>query len=434
ALLRGFLRDAAAPAGCSALAAIWWEPHLRRVELGPRLSTAADHFSPAALAVSAELPVRAAEALERQQATVLRAERTEPAPDWEQAILLSLGAAQGVWLPLVNAGESFGAVLVAPGTPGADFDPEAQGTLQRALRVIAPALRRARVAELVQAEEASLRDSVSDLERRLGHARGLTPRAFRGLLEAHDGEPPAESLEVDGALVLSGQIRGLAVLSRQGHGRVRLALESYYRQVDEALALHHGHLEQTDQGGWIARFERGADSVLWAALTATQLLMAWQLQPNGDSDLATGFGIHTGRWVEAWIRTEHRIAPLALGPAAEVSSRLAELTFRYRTRILVSQAVVDGLAEPQRFELRPLGTLRLPQGGGRIGYHELYGTREAPERERMTERQSLWQAALQHYRRGEWRDAASGFRAYLADLPNDRPAKLYLRQCRRHLA
>ena len=138
--------------------------------------------------------------------------------------------------------------------------------------------------------------------------------------------------------------------------------------------------------------------------------------------------------MEGLLETGDKVEPVLAGEAGRVAIRLAELSFTFRAGILVSDALVQELPDPERFDLRPLGSMRLHPGGGRIAAYEVFATRDDATRRRISERHELWGDALRRHQMGEWGTAADLFREYLAALPHDRPARIFLRDCRRRMA
>ncbi len=142
--------------------------------------------------------------------------------------------------------------------------------------------------------------------------------------------------------------------------------------------------------------------------------------------------MHLGVTIGGTVQTESRIAPVLVGEGVQIAARLAEMCRSFRTEILVSDETVQALDDVAPFDLRSLGLFRIAPGEKRIGVYEFFSARPREIKERMQERQADWNAAMRCYRLGEWREGAERFKAYLTRLPQDRPARHFLRDCRRH--
>ena len=144
--------------------------------------------------------------------------------------------------------------------------------------------------------------------------------------------------------------------------------------------------------------------------------------------------VQAGTVIGGTVETEQRIEPVLVGEGIQVAARLAEMCRTFRAGILVSEEAVQALETAAPFDLRSLGRFRIGPGGKKVGVYELFSTREPAIRERMRARRGEWNAALRHHQLGQWQQAAELFRAYLARLPQDRPARQFLRQCRQRAA
>jgi hypothetical protein len=435
AMLAAFLRDVADSHGYAAGAAFRWEREAGRLE--PVTAVARSPMPLPALAgasLQGEEAGRVREALERQQPVALRRIGGEAERGWEPALLQALDAWRGLWLPLVARGESFGAVLLGAPDAGTGHGPAVLEELAAWLRAIAPTFQQAWERDALRTRAGALAVRSEALERLLAAGRSLLPIPLRARLDPERAQDAPAIAEWGGTLVLAGHVRGWDRLAASDPATGLSTLHEYFRHVDEALALHHGRLEHIGDGTWLARCGRGAESALWAARAVIGLLRRWQTESErpGARRLRTGLGLHLGDWTDALAETEHRSKPLVLGEGVVTARRMAALNFQFHTDVLVSQTALEALADPSRFELRPLGSLRLEPGPGRLRYHEFYVTRDGESRARITAHRQLWNTALQQYRAGDWKAAGARLREYLAVLPDDRPARLFLRACQRN--
>jgi hypothetical protein len=346
-----------------------------------------------------------------------------------------LGGNWGLWLPWIVKGESLGAVLLARGEPLSDPDGSSGQELMTALRLMAPSLLAAWQRDSLGADRGEAGRSRLALEKSLERARTLLPAGLQTVLDPARLDDAPEVARLPDAVVLAGGVFGWERYGASASPSGLATLRQYLNLVSEALALHRGQVERVGEGWWIARIDSGAESALWAAESVLGLLSAWEAEPEreGQTRLRTGLGVHLGLWVEWLAAAGERRDPLLLGTAPALALRLAERNFHFHTSVLVSDSVVLALPDAARFSLRPLGSLRLEPGAGRVKCHELFSTREAALRERMTSQSALWNRALTHYRAGEWMEAEALLRDYLRDLPDDRPARLFLRACLRRV-
>jgi class 3 adenylate cyclase len=232
--------------------------------------------------------------------------------------------------------------------------------------------------------------------------------------------------------VLAGEVPGLTDPLGLGKADLMQALRWYFGRVDQALALHGGALQGIGHGSWFAHFSSGPDRVLWAVQTMYQMLLGLREEASekGEAMPPTGLGVHLGPVVSGALPAGEALAPFSVGSGMRTASRLASMSIKLRCGILVSQAMVDSLEDPDRFDLRHLGKLRPAPGESRLDVFELFSVREEQVLAPMRTLQGVWDEALKEYRLGRWNKAAGGFDRYIARLPHDRPARYMLRQCR----
>jgi hypothetical protein len=174
------------------------------------------------------------------------------------------------------------------------------------------------------------------------------------------------------------------------------------------------------------------DSALWGVLTLVEYLSAFQSERKaaGRPELGFGIGLHLGDTIGGVLETEHCIEPVLVGEGVQVAARLAEMCRSFRTPVLVSDQTVQALEDVSPFDLRSLGLFRAAPGANRIGVYELFTTRKPEIRQAMRDHQSQWNAAMRHYRVGDWDKGAELFKSYLGIFPQDRPGRHFLRLCR----
>ncbi|MEE8395586.1 MAG: AAA family ATPase [bacterium] len=435
-ILAAYLREAGYPNGFAGALLYWADEEHHRLCLGPSVG---ENGIDRALAPFATLSLLGAEteagkALQTAAPVAARMAGTGEEPGREGELLAALGAGGGVWLP-VNAGErTVGALLLFSDEPPQLGGGSWEARLARPLRMIAPALHQARRADLLAAQRDALLEKETALLETTRQLERFVPAHLRAGpgAPADDGASGSESWSP----IAFGQIFDLGDLARLGKKETMQQLGAYYEKVNEALALHQGLLERILGHQWVARYERGAENALWGTQTMYQLLLALQEEraARGMPLMKTGLGIHLGTVIGGTVETEQRIEPVLVGEGIQVAARLAEMCRTFRAGILVSEEAVQALETAAPFDLRSLGRFRIGPGGKKVGVYDLFSTREPAIRESMRARRGEWNAALRHHQLGQWQQAAELFRAYLARLPHDRPARQFLRQCRQRAA
>ena len=433
-LLGAWCEEAGAPQGGNGALLCLHEPDSAHGPAGLRL--AATHGAvPDAAALAALFPLplsrgQAEAALTRRLPVASAALDAPSATPAEQAILQAFGGGTGLWLPVLHRGSAFAVVLLVGERVGLLPPGTIDSALLEPLRLIAPALHAARRAEGLAGELAGHGERTDVLRREAQLYRRFLPPGLPA--RAQDLEAVLEQGVQRRAPVLVGEVPGLGLAQGDDGPAPAALLRRYFERVQHGLSLHQGTLARIGHEQWSATYPASVDGALWGAQTLYELLLelreeataeGWPLPPSG-------LGLHLGDVLWSAVPAGDALAPALTGTGIRTAARLAAMSISFRCGILVSQHTVEALGDPRRFDLRHLGKLRPAPGDERIDVYELYSVRGADVVAPMRSLQGVWEEALREFQRGRWRTAAGAFHRYMERLPNDRPARYFLRQCR----
>lgn len=162
-----------------------------------------------------------------------------------------------------------------------------------------------------------------------------------------------------------------------------------------------------------------------AAIDIVEALERFNRAVTGRPALLTRFGLHSGQMLLGNIGASHHYEYQAVGDMVNTATRIQGLSKYLGTRILASEATVDGLEE---FLTRPVGCFLLAGKSTAVCVVELGGRKQdANPRALMLYRQ--FADALEAYRTRRWHDAASRFSEILKVFPEDGPSGFYLHRC-----
>jgi adenylate cyclase len=198
------------------------------------------------------------------------------------------------------------------------------------------------------------------------------------------------------------------------------------------MAFWNAPLEEPDH---VARACRAA----LLTLAANEALnRRWAAE--GQSAMATRFGLHSGEAVVGNVGSSDRMNYTAIGATVNLASRLEGLNNVYGTSILASEAVAAGAAD--RFLMRSVDKV-VPKGIAQpTRIYELRGALPAePDMPAALHADDLdrawcvrWERAYEAYLAREWDAALAAFRALASEKPDDPVAPLYLERTARHKA
>lgn len=162
-----------------------------------------------------------------------------------------------------------------------------------------------------------------------------------------------------------------------------------------------------------------------AALQICEALDRFNRARAGKPALITRFGLHSGQLLLGSIGASRHYEYQAVGDMVNTASRIEGLSKYLGTRVLASEATVEGLEE---FLVRPVGSFLLAGKSAPIGVVELGGHASRPD----PRRSALYQEfalALDAYRARHWPEAQRRFAELLDAYPDDGPAQFYLSRC-----
>ncbi|KAA6187834.1 hypothetical protein F2Q65_00920 [Thiohalocapsa marina] len=213
-------------------------------------------------------------------------------------------------------------------------------------------------------------------------------------------------------------------------------------QVIEFLAtqVEHGNSIIRREDGTLETFRGDRIHAFWdlpaapdqAARHACRAALAFTRACDRDAARHGGqvvrhTGLHCGRGLVGNLNVAGRMRYTAMGRLVAVAARLRDANARYGTRIIISQALHDEIAD--RFLCRPLDILRLPGEDRGDLIYELRS--DAPASADTDELRfiALCAEGLQRYRRRAWEDAIASFCRALTLVPDDPACNLLIARC-----
>jgi len=159
--------------------------------------------------------------------------------------------------------------------------------------------------------------------------------------------------------ILFADLRGFSTWAETSPAvEVVQGLNAYFTEMDRAIRAHGGLVLQFIGDEIEAVFgapladARHADHAVAAALEMQSRLEAWNLirRSTGERELQHGIGIHSGTVLAGNIGSSERMSYTLVGDAVNVASRIETLNKQFASRILVSSATRDQMADASKLQ------------------------------------------------------------------------------------
>lgn len=127
--------------------------------------------------------------------------------------------------------------------------------------------------------------------------------------------------------------------------------------IGPLIRQHNGFIDKYMGDGIMALFPETADDAVQAALGMQKQMVVLNAEREGAGATAVhiGIGIHTGDLMLGTIGDAERMEGTVIADAVNTASRLEGVTKIYEVGIVISQATYQRLANPGRYQTRPLG-------------------------------------------------------------------------------
>lgn len=332
------------------------------------------------------------------------------------AYIASSHPASYLCLPLTHKGET-NAIIYAEHRTGTDFISNDRVEVVNLLAsLMAVAMENAslykRQSDLIVASQ---RFVPADFIRALGH---------QNLLQVQLGDSINQEITV-----LFGDIRAYSAISESLNAEDNFRfINSYLALVGPVIRRNNGFINHYYGDGYMALFPRDPADALRATEEIARELEAYNQQRATHNwiPIRVGFGIHTGRVMMGIIGDGDRQDANVISDAVNTASRLEGMTKNFSATVFISQQTRERLKEPDQFQTRFIGRLRM-MGKEEVTYvHELFSADAANVRAKKQQTLSAYNAALEDYYAQRFAEAAMKFKRIVDDFPEDHSSRRFL--------
>ena len=212
-------------------------------------------------------------------------------------------------------------------------------------------------------------------------------------------------------------------------------LNSYLKRMNPFIWENDGFIDKYIGDGIMALFPSGAASALNAAIAMLSHIPVYNAQRAsvGYQPIRIGIGIHSGSVMLGIIGCERFLQGTVISDAVNLASRMEELTKVYGVSLVVSNTVLFGLTDPNRYHYRFLDRVTVKGKVELVSVYEVYDGDPPLLVDQKDRTRELFQKGVFEYHAGNFQGAMRLFESARNPHSPDRPIDIYRNRCRRSM-
>jgi hemerythrin-like metal-binding protein len=289
-------------------------------------------------------------------------------------------------------------------------------------------------AELAAAREALDRARAEQLriERALGR---FVPHQFLDLLgKSHVGELALGDAVEAKLTILFLDVRGFTPMCEglSPRGVFQLVNALFGALVPE-VERHGGFVDKYIGDAIMALFPGGASDAIAAAVAMLRALARFDDARAPTPPVQVGIGLNTGVAMLGTVGDAERMETTVLSDAVNLASRIEELTKRYGTPLLISEATLYATGALPGPHMRFVDRIRVKGKTQPQSVYEVFEADPPALREAKARGRARFEEAAAWYHLVRIDRALPLLEECLCDAPDDAPARAYLERCHAYL-
>lgn len=216
-------------------------------------------------------------------------------------------------------------------------------------------------------------------------------------------------------------------------------LNDYLQRVEPHITNNNGFVDKFVGDAIMALFQASGtarqDSVRAGLDILRELGEINEMRELTESaPISIGIGIHAGNVMLGTIGSKTRLDTTVVGDTVNIAARLESLTKLYKTEMLISETVYDGIKAEGSVPLesiRELDTVRLRGKTSALRIYEVFDHRPEPVRELLRQHSSRFLEARALYAEKNFLESASLFRELAKSAPAEHIYRLYYTRARK---
>ncbi len=234
---------------------------------------------------------------------------------------------------------------------------------------------------------------------------------------------PGDHVEVEMA-IMSADIRSFTTMAEKMlPDEVFSFLNEYLQLVAPLVRANGGFIAKYEGDGFYALFPGGAEAAVQCAVQIQSALTGRNRTFPEKTPISVGIGIDAGMLTLGTIGDTYRMDGTFVSHCVACAGKLESCTKLYRSRILISGAVLSGLSDPLSWFLRPVDRIEI--GIEPAFLFEVYNNDEERVRELKWKTQNDLEHAVFAYFAGQHDESRIFLTRVLSSYPDDPVARYY---------
>jgi adenylate cyclase len=201
------------------------------------------------------------------------------------------------------------------------------------------------------------------------------------------------------------------------------------------IRKHNGFVNQYLGDSIMAIFPGSAADALHAAIDMQKKLQEFNhaRKINNQPPVKIGIGMHTGPLIMGITGDLERMDAATISDTVNTASRIESLTKYYRVSILLSDASLQQVQQPQIFHLRPLGKVQVKGKKAPVGIYECFSGNTDDEISKKEITLAAFNQGMASYLDKSFSDAIHSFTQVIQAHPADHTTEFFIEKATRYI-
>lgn len=208
-------------------------------------------------------------------------------------------------------------------------------------------------------------------------------------------------------------------------------LNSFLSQIVPVIREGGGFVDKFIGDGIMALFPQTTDNALQTAVNLQLTVHKYNEARSraGYTEISLGIGLHTGALMLGTIGELERMDTTVISDTVNVASRMEQLSKQYGASIVISDDMYQSLENPDKFEIRKLGSTVVKGKRHPIIVLEILDSLPKEEQEKKLESRELFEQGIILFETLRFNEARDKFQDVLNIYPEDKASSLFISKC-----